>query len=431
MSDGNPLVADRVDTTSAFAGAFLLQDGEDLANAISSGDWAAGALAVTSTALDTVGAIIDPIGTLIANGLGWVLDHVEPLKSWFNDFTGDAADVASFSGTWSNTSGYIAQLADSYQGMLSQLDDMAGDGIDAYLGYANAVIANLRAAGEWSNAIAVGLQIASTLVQAVHDIVRDVLSQLVGSAISAAATTAATIGFGAPAAMAQFGIKVAGLVAKVGRVITKVLDALTDFARIFGPLGRVIASTLQKLGLFLRGGIPGGGRTPDAAHVSTGSDGSPNQPPSADTPRDSEVGGLPTRPGSPGAKPEPPTPHDDPEVPAEPQPESEGAASGVGENALAEQAELTESERFTLADATRPDKMDHVFAEKHNFDAIVSRYGSQEAAMEQIVRSLGTDISTNGPRNTFVITRIIAGETVTIRGSIVNGVPRIGTAFIP
>ncbi|WP_433675742.1 TNT domain-containing protein [Microbacterium gorillae] len=260
MSDGNPLVADRVDTTSAFAGAFLLQDVEDIANSVSSGDWAAGALAVASTALDTVGALIDPIGTLIANGLGWVLDHIEPLKSWFNDFTGDAAEVASFSGTWGNTSAYLAQLADGYQGLLPQLDGMAGETIDAYLAHANTLIAHLRGASDWSNAMATGLQIASTLVQMVHDIVRDVISQLVGSAISAAATTAATIGFGAPAAMAQFGMKVAGLVAKVGRVISKVLDALTTLLRKLGPLGRGVASVTEFLAKLLRG-APGGHHT--------------------------------------------------------------------------------------------------------------------------------------------------------------------------
>ncbi|MFK4791845.1 hypothetical protein, partial [Microbacterium sp. ZW T5_56] len=262
MSDGNPLVADRVDTTSAFAGAFLLQDVEDVAHSISSGDWAAGALAVASTALDTVGALIDPIGTLIANGLGWVLDHIEPLKSWFNDFTGDAAEVASFSGTWSNTSAYLAQLADGYQGLLPQLDGMAGETIDAYLVHANTLIAHLRGASDWSNAIATGLQIASTLVQMVHDVVRDVISQLVGSAISAAATTAATIGFGAPVAMAQFGMKVAALVAKVGRVISKVLDALTTFLRGLGPLGRGIASVIELLGKLLPGAPSGHHSTP-------------------------------------------------------------------------------------------------------------------------------------------------------------------------
>lgn len=100
----NSLVADVVDNTSAISDAYLLQDANDIAQTITSGDWAAGALAITSGALNTIGAMIDPLGTFIANGLGWVLDHVEPLKTWFNDFTGDAAEVASFSTTWMNVS---------------------------------------------------------------------------------------------------------------------------------------------------------------------------------------------------------------------------------------------------------------------------------------------------------------------------------------
>ncbi|MFK4788672.1 hypothetical protein [Microbacterium sp. ZW T5_56] len=285
MSEGNPLVAAPQDNTSAFAGAFLLQDAEDIANAISSGDWGAGALAVASTALDTAGAIIDPIGTLIANGLGWVLDHIEPLKSWFNDFTGDAAEVASFSGTWANTGGYLAQLADGYHGLLPQLDGMAGETIDAYLAHANTVIAHLRGASDWSSAMATGLQIASTLVQMVHDIVRDVISQLVGSAISAAATTAATIGFGAPAAMAQFGVKVSALVAKVGRIIPKVLDALAELQRLLRKLGPAIESAIQKITQLAHRG-PSTPRLPDVP-----------------TPR------LPDVPTPPGHPPNAPTPH--------------------------------------------------------------------------------------------------------------------------
>ena len=96
----------------------------------------------------------------------------------------------------------------------------------------------------------------------VHDIVRDVISQLVGSAIGMAVTTAATVGFGAPAAMAQFGVKVAGLVAKVGRIIPRVIDALTELKRLLGRLGPSIGQALDNLTKLLRRGhVPqaGGG----------------------------------------------------------------------------------------------------------------------------------------------------------------------------
>lgn len=89
--------------------------------------------------------------------------------------------------------------------------------------------------------------------------------------------------------------------------------------------------------------------------------------------------------------------------------------------------DLSKVERATLDDALRPQKMEHVFDPKHNFDSLVSQFGSREAVMEQFVRNIGPVL----PRGTFEVTRTIGGQSVVIRGAVVNGVPRIGTAFIP
>jgi hypothetical protein len=89
---------------------------------------------------------------------------------------------------------------------------------------------------------------------------------------------------------------------------------------------------------------------------------------------------------------------------------------------------LTQAERSTLDDALRSDKLDHVFDPKHNFDPLVSQFGSREAAMEQIVRSIGGPLPQAGR---FEVARQIGGQTVIIRGAVVDGTPRIGTAFTP
>lgn len=257
--DTNSLVADVVDNTSAISDAYLLQDANDIAQTITSGDWAAGALAITSGALNTIGAMIDPLGTFIANGLGWVLDHVEPLKTWFNDFTGDAAEVASFSTTWMNVSSHLNDTAVRYQSSLRDLDGMSGAIIEAYLTHANLTIQHIHSAGGWSEAMANGLQLASSLIQMVHDIIRDVLSQLVGAAISVAATTAATVGFGAPAAMTQFGVKVEALVARVGRIVPRVIETIRELARLLERLPPTINRAITSAREFIR---HGGGDTP-------------------------------------------------------------------------------------------------------------------------------------------------------------------------
>ena len=89
---------------------------------------------------------------------------------------------------------------------------------------------------------------------------------------------------------------------------------------------------------------------------------------------------------------------------------------------------LSATERRTLDDALRPDKLDHIFDPKHNFQPLVQQFGSREAAMEQVVRSIGGPLPQAGK---FEIARSIGGQTVVIRGAVVDGIPRIGTAFTP
>ncbi len=175
----HPLVASAVDTTSPFSGAYLIEDGQALVDAVASGNWIDGGIAAFSAALDTAAMIVDPIGTLIANGLGWVLDHVEPLKGWLNDITGDAAEVAAFAQTWRNIATQLHDSADTFARRTHDLDTLSGATVDAYLAFAGDTIAHLRSTGDWANAIAGGLEVASQLVQVVHDLVRDAISQVV------------------------------------------------------------------------------------------------------------------------------------------------------------------------------------------------------------------------------------------------------------
>lgn len=77
----NALIAGAVDTATPFSGAGLLDSGAQLVSAIESGNWVVGGLAAFSTVADTVAAVIDPLGSLLAAGLevnlpeGYVMDR--------------------------------------------------------------------------------------------------------------------------------------------------------------------------------------------------------------------------------------------------------------------------------------------------------------------------------------------------------------------
>ena len=74
--DTNPLVAQRQDTTSTLSGAGVFDDIEQLSEAIENKSWVSGALAGVALGVDTIAYVSDPLGTLMAWGIGWVFDHI-------------------------------------------------------------------------------------------------------------------------------------------------------------------------------------------------------------------------------------------------------------------------------------------------------------------------------------------------------------------
>jgi hypothetical protein len=249
------LVAGPVDVSSPFTGAFLLEDGEAICSAIKSGDWVAGGMAAFSTAADTVAMVSDPLGSLLASGLGWVMEHLEPLKGWMNDLTGDAGEVAGFAQTWTNVSGQMTASADELARVLGDLDGMEGDAIEAYRAFQTDAEKHLRAAGTWADAMSVGLEIASTIVKIVHDLVRDAIAQIVGSVVSYAATLVLTAGLATPLVIEQVSTRVASLVGRIGKTITQLLSS-----------GKQLSTLLDKLQLLFKKAddlfrdlLPGGG----------------------------------------------------------------------------------------------------------------------------------------------------------------------------
>ena len=250
----NPLEARVVDATSPFSGAFLIQDGQALVDAVNSGDWVDGGIAAVSAALDTAATVIDPIGTLIANGLGWVLDHIEPLKGWMTSFTGDAAHVTAFAQTWRNVGARMHDSADLYAKRTYDLDGMSGATIDAYLLYAGDAIKHLKATGDWANAIATGLEVASEMVQVVHDLVRDAISQVVGTAISVAAEMALTFGLATPAAIGQIATKASSLATRIGKAITRLLTSFKNLHALLDELKTLFSKSSGVISRMLHGG---------------------------------------------------------------------------------------------------------------------------------------------------------------------------------
>ena len=255
MPETNPLVAERKDTTTPLAGTFLLEDGEALVQAINDKDWVAGGLAVVGGAFDAAAAASDPIGTLIAMGLGWVLDHVQPFNTWLEQLTGDADQVTAHATTWKNVQKHLQATAETMASHITtDLADMNGRTITAYQGAAGDITRVINAAGTWAGAIGTALDITAFIVQFVHDFVRDAISEVVGSILSYAAELIATVGLAWPIVAEQIATRIASLIGQVGRNVKNLVTSarnlvkkLTDLKSLFHTLKNKLDDLFKKL----------------------------------------------------------------------------------------------------------------------------------------------------------------------------------------
>jgi hypothetical protein len=74
-------------------------------------------------------------------------------------------------------------------------------------------------------------------------------------------------------------------------------------------------------------------------------------------------------------------------------------------------------------------KLNHLFLAKHNLRGLVSQLGGKENTIRAILNAANGKLPVSGAFNNISVT--IGGQTVFIRGSVINGIPRLGTMYIP
>lgn len=260
----NALVVGPVDTSSALSGTMLLESLAGLSEALESGSWLDIALSGLSTVLDTAAAVMDPLGQLLAAGLGWLMEHLQPLKGWLNDLTGDPGAVTGFAATWQNIAAQTSSAADGYARLVAaDLEGMAGEGIEAYGRYADDLAKHLLGMSGSASAVASSLQVAATVVQVVHDIVRDALAEIVGAAISWAAEIVLTVGLGTPWVVSQVATRVSSLATRVGGKVTALIGSTRSLRNLIDALKGALSNLAQGL----RGARPGPMHTPDVPRL--------------------------------------------------------------------------------------------------------------------------------------------------------------------
>ncbi|WP_033292144.1 WXG100 family type VII secretion target [Amycolatopsis jejuensis] len=246
----NPLVSAPVSSTTAISGIPLLEDAKAVKTSIESGDWSSAVLGAAGTALDALGTIADPFGAILSAGVGWLMEHVGPLKDALDTLAGNPDQITSYSTTWQNVAKELKSIGEDVgQQVQADLQGWSGEAADAYRQRASDLAALMSASSEMSDGAAKGVQTAGEVVAAVRSLVRDTIAQVVGHLISWALQVLLTLGIGLAWVVPQ----VVSLVAKTAAKITGLVQRLVKALKALGQLLGKARSVFERAGDAMKG----------------------------------------------------------------------------------------------------------------------------------------------------------------------------------
>ena len=237
---GNELVAEVKDSETVWSGSRLLEDGVDLKEAFESKSWVAGGLATAATVADTAAAVMDPLGEALSAGIGWIIEHLSPLKDWLNELAGDSDAVAAAASTWTNIATKLSSCA-------SELDKVCSSRLAGQESLAVATFktlqagsaSHLRMTSQLAGAISGGLTVASVIVRVVHDMVRDAIADVVGKLTSKAAIMAVSLGTAAPWAVSSLAADVSSWATRLFKEVTNVVTSAKNLKGLLSKANRL------------------------------------------------------------------------------------------------------------------------------------------------------------------------------------------------
>ncbi|MEU4692466.1 hypothetical protein [Actinoplanes sp. NPDC023714] len=232
-----------VPVPDATTGLGLVEDIHETVAGIQSGSWIDASLGGVGVSLEALSLIFDPLGSIVSWGVGWLLEHVAPLREALDQLAGDASAVAAHAATWENVA---ASLPASYPPPPA---DWSGAAADAYRAHAASQADALDGIRLAAGGIASAVMGTGLLVALVRELVRDLIADFVATlAIRLPqwlAVEGLTLGIATPVVAGQ----VAGLVADWAHRIQHFLRGLLTSLRNLLPKTDSLRNALEPFGM--------------------------------------------------------------------------------------------------------------------------------------------------------------------------------------
>lgn len=245
----NPLVAARVDQPkSDWAGVWIAEDIELIAQGVENRSWVDGTLGVVGAGLDGLALVSDPVGALLQYGISWLIEHVRPLSEALDWLAGDPAQIAGHAQTWRNVASSLRAEADELaRSVRFDLAEWSGAASDAYRRWASQRDQSLQALAKASDTMALITEGAGMLIGTVRMMVRDAVATVVSRLIVYAGELVGSLGLATPLVVEQVATLCASWAAKIARWLRELISSIRNLLREGGRLSELIEAVKRCL----------------------------------------------------------------------------------------------------------------------------------------------------------------------------------------
>ncbi|MEV0030045.1 hypothetical protein [Nocardia sp. NPDC050793] len=190
-------------------------------------------------------AEFDPFDYLGSMLMGWVLEHVEPMRKALDSLAGNPGMVTAYSESWSATSEKLAEVAVTWTAAVA--DDLArwvGAAADAYRAKADSLIADIIAEAALADLLSGVNEKMSKVVDGVRGIVTEILGNLAGILVEIAAILIATAGTASPGLIARAVFEISAATMTVSQMLVKMASALISLGALFRNLVQMVTAVV-------------------------------------------------------------------------------------------------------------------------------------------------------------------------------------------
>jgi len=223
------------------AGAGFFDSAFSLKKAVDDGDSLSIGLASAGMAIEVLGMVVDPIGSLLTAGIGWLIEHIVIFR-WPLDFLlGDPKGIEAAKTAIYKEGAEVREWAKDHAAATTKfMEKWDGEAADTFRADMEGVAAQIEALAGYIEFAGKQMGIAGAVIGAVRGIVRDIIAMTLAGILKAAivAVALAPVTFGGSIIAA-----ITSIMTTVGVAIAKIAKQIADVAKKLAEMIKILAKT--------------------------------------------------------------------------------------------------------------------------------------------------------------------------------------------